>query len=335
MPIDFTEYEGAHYKRLSDYEKQITKLYTDASTQVGLLANGVQLGDVPFILKKHPALKKRFEKIVKELYSGIEAITLNGIEEEWLQSNKKNDDLVNAYLPQAAIAKRYFTTNELAKKAFKGRKIDGLNLSQRIWKTQGQFKEEMEMALDIGIREGKSAAKISQDIRQYLQEPNKLFRRVRDQHGNFQLSKNAKAFSPGQGVYRSSYKNARRVTVTETNMAYRTADSERWDSLDFVIGIEVKLSNNHTLNGIPFTDICDTLKGKYPKDFVFKGWHPHCRCYQIPILQSEEDFIAGKSAEMLEDIPSNFKGWLKDNKKRIDKAKTMPYFLSDNKALLK
>ena len=44
-----------------------------------------------------------------------------------------------------------------------------------------------------------------------------------------------------------------------------TADYERWQQLDFVVGIEIKLSNNHTLNGMPFTDICDKLKGRYPK----------------------------------------------------------------------
>lgn len=103
----------------------------------------------------------------------------------------------------------------------------------------------------------------------------KLFRRVRDEHGELQLSKRAAVFHPGRGVYRSSYKNARRLAATETNIAYMTADYERWQQLDFVVGIEIKLSNNHTLNGVPFTDICDDLKGRYPKDFKFTGWHPY------------------------------------------------------------
>ncbi|MDR0754714.1 MAG: hypothetical protein LBF04_04920, partial [Prevotellaceae bacterium] len=70
-------------------------------------------------------------------------------------------------------------------------------------------------------------------------------------------------------VYRSSFKNARRLTATETNIAYRAADYERMQDFDFVVGIEINLSNNHTLNGKPFTDMCDDLKGKYPKDFKF------------------------------------------------------------------
>ena len=108
--------------------------------------------------------------------------------------------------------------------------------------------------------------------------------RVRDKHGNLRLSKAAKAYHPGRGVYRSSYRNALRLTATENNMAYRTADHLRWQQQPFVVGIEIKLSNNHTCKGVigRFVDICDDRAGVYPKDFKFVGWHPHCRCYCVP-----------------------------------------------------
>lgn len=215
-----------------------------------------------------------------------------------------------------------------------------------MWNYTGQFKEEIEMALDLGIRSGKSAAEMSRDERQYLRYPDKLFRRVRDEHGNLRLSKAAKAFHPGQGVYRSSYKNALRLTATETNIAYRTADFLRVQDLDFVVGIEVRLSNNHTLNGRPFFDICDELAGKYPKDFKFTGWHPFCRCHSIKILKTEEEFFAdeqrllageelgGESLNRVGDVPPQFKEWVRDNRERITKARakgTEAYFLRDNK----
>ena len=96
---------------------------------------------------------------------------------------------------------------------------------------------------------------------------------------------------PRQGVYRSSYKNALRLTATENNMAYRTADHERWNDLDFVIGMEIKLSGNH-----PIEDICDEMCGVYPKTFKFVGWHPFCRCYAVPKLADEDEFIARQQA---------------------------------------
>ena len=238
--------------------------------------------------------------------------------------------------------RKYYSTNDNARNAFIRRKEAGMNLSDQVWRCTEQFKSEIELGIDIGLRDGLSADELSRDLRQYLRYPDKLFRRVRDEHGNLVLSKAAKAFHPGQGVYRSSYKNARRLAATETNMAYRTADYERWQQLDFVVGIEIRLSNNHTLNGQPFEDICDFLKGKYPKDFKFVGWHSHCRCHVVTILKSDEEIsednrriLAGKeptedSVNTVRDAPKNFKGWLEDNRERAKRSYSMPYFIKDN-----
>ena len=154
-------------------------------------------------------------------------------------------------------------------------------------------------------------------------------------------------------MYRSAYKNARRLAATESNIAYRTADYERWQQLDFVVGIRVVLSNNHTLNGEPFYDICDRLsapmgskatkgRGCYPKTFKFTGWHPLCRCHTETILKTldemradEARILAGEpvstqSENSVDDVPQEFKDWIKENKERIERAKSKPYFIRDN-----
>lgn len=53
--------------------------------------------------------------------------------------------------------------------------------------------------------------------------------------------------------------------------------------MPFVIGQYIALSNNHTCKGVEgvFRDMCNDLKGEYPKSFVFTGWHPHCRCHVV------------------------------------------------------
>ena len=93
--------------------------------------------------------------------------------------------------------------------------------------------------------------------------------------------------------------------------------------------MKVWLSNNHTLNGQPFYDICDELKGKYPKDFKFTGWHPFCRCFAVPFLKTaaeiatdNERMIKGeplddKSMNEVNDVPDNFKSWLDRNRERM------------------
>jgi hypothetical protein len=129
-------------------------------------------------------------------------------------------------------------------------------------------------------------------------------------------------------------------------MAYRMSDYHRYQQLDFVVGIEIKLSNNHTLNGVRFTDICDDLKGRYPKTFLFTGWHPQCRCVSVPVLMTTEEFLkqqssilSGRSGRFrstskIKELPVNFYQWIKNSKERLEKAAMrgrQPYFIKTNK----
>nr|UWF86649.1 MAG: minor capsid protein 2 [Bacteriophage sp.] len=349
------KYDKEHMENLSAYEQEVDRLYRQIIQQaatIGISISGDFNPDKPFSFDDYPTIKKRVEKLLSALQSGLSAVILNGIDAEWTLANNKNSELSRMVFGDnigrltEEQYRRYFSTNDNARIAFKERKENGLNLSDRVWRYTNQFKDEIELALDLGIRSGLSADEMTQDLRDYLRYPDKLFRRVRDEHGQLQLSKRAAAFHPGQGVYRSSYKNARRLAATETNMAYMTADYERWQQLDFVVGIEIRLSNNHTLNGEPFVDICDELKGRYPKDFKFTGWHPHCRCHAITILKTDEEIaedtqkilngeeLDGNSINCVDDVPDNFKKWLQDNEARAKRSYSMPYFIRDNEKYL-
>lgn len=347
---ELSPWDKQHLKDLERYSRQIDRIYTDAvreAAAISALVPGLP-PNKPFSFADYPATSKRVDKLLKSLKNRVQVAIVNGIDAEWTLANNKNSELANrvfgddAKKLSPAQYRRYFSTNDKAREAFIARKIEGLSLSDRVWNYTDQFKEEIEMGLDLGIRNGLSADELSRDLRGYLKYPDKLFRRVRDEHGQLHLSSKAKAFHPGAGVYRSSYKNARRLAATETNIAYRTSDYLRWQQLDFVVGIEIRLSNNHTLNGVPFTDICDDLKGKYPKDFKFSGWHPLCRCHAIPILKTEEEMVederrmmageplTGESKNRVGDVPDRFKTWAAENRDRIERAKALPYFMRDN-----
>lgn len=348
------KWERQHLKDLSALDKRIELIYETAVKEAARI--GATIGDFTpdrlFSFSDYPITRKRIEKLLSGLKSGLSAAIVNGINSAWTLSNNKNNELArqvfgdNVGKLSQAQYRRYFSTNDEAREAFIQRKTNGLNLSDRVWNYTNQFKEEIELGLDVCLRNGVSAEDMTKELRQYLKFPDKLFRRVRDEHGVLQLSKRAAAFHPGQGVYRSSFKNARRLAATETNIAYRTADYTRWQDLDFVVGIEIKLSNNHTLNGIEFTDICDKLKGLYPKTFKFTGWHPHCKCYAVTILKTEEEMaednrriMAGEepvqgSKNEVTDVPDNFKQWLTDNEDRAKRSFSVPYFITDNKQFL-
>ena len=153
----------------------------------------------------------------------------------------------------------------------------------------------------------------------------------------------------GQGVYRSAYKNARRLAVTEMNAAYRRAEWESYQNNPLIIGYEIILSNNHTttVNGKVkrLVDICDKLAGRYPKTFRWTGWHPHCRCEMVPIFISESDFrerIRARKAGKLKDwkpnqkqevkqVPKALTDWIVQNEERSKGWQTLPYFVRDNR----
>lgn len=343
--------------------------------------NGVSAA---FSFSDNKRLSEQANAILRALYSGVYNEIKGGVIAEWGNANKSCDALITSIFGRKVKEDnhyaRFFARNKESVDAFFKRKSEygGLNLSQRVWKYVGDFKTEMEMALSVAMGEGKSAATISREVRKYLQRPDMMFRRFRVKTGEQDIfdadgnvvgkepvygrvwkrkvvdavtgnvswqTVNLKDYSFGRGVYRSSYKNAMRLARTETNMAYRTADQERWRQLDFVIGYRVVLSDNH-----PEPDICNDLsakrgekgsRGVYPKDFVFKGWHPQCRCYVVPILADEKEFDKMQEAILNDEpIPESksvirepnkyFQDWWKSNKSRVAEAQSLPYWVKDN-----
>lgn len=339
MAKEQNKFDKQHKQNIKQQEKRIDAIYKTAVDEIVSISNAISKikPDTPFSFSDYPITRKRLNDLLVAFKKQMEVAILSGVRSAWTLANNKNNELANRVFGEnvGKLTQRqyrqYYSNNEEARQAFEQRKINGLSLSERVWNYADQFKDEMELGLDIGIRNGRSADALSRDLRSYLKEPNKLFRRVRNEYGQLVLSERAKSYNPGRGVYRSSYKNARRLAATETNTAYRTADHLRWEKMDFVVGIEIHLSNNHTLNGKPFHDICDELAGRYPKSFKFTGWHPHCRCFATTILKTPDEIKSGKpSKNEVKELPSNFKEWFKNNKERIDNANSLPYFIKDN-----
>lgn len=348
-------YERQHIANLAKYARLIDEIFKSATREAASIGSLVRNFDTSrvFSFQDYPITHDRIQSLLSWLATGLEVAITNGVQSEWTLANNKNNALSQRVfgnnvgkLTQAQY-RRYFSNNDEARQAFFSRKEQGLNLSERVWRYANDFRKDIELGLDVGIRNGLDADAMSRELRTFLQQPEKLFRRVRDEHGELVLSQRASEYHPGQGVYRSSYKNARRLAVTETNMAYRTADYDRMQELDFVVGIEIKLSNNHTTrdskgNIIPLHDICDDLKGRYPKDFKFTGFHPLCRCHVVTILKTEAELmeenraiLAGEepsheSVNAVNDVPDNFKDWIVRNEERIKRARSIPYFMRDN-----
>lgn len=257
----------------------------------------------------------------------------------WQLSENKNNETIQKWLKSLSVATfpevGEYLRNTQAMDAFMQRKISGMNLSDRVWKMGMNIRDQLEYYVESGLAAGRGADKISSDIRQVLNEPDKRFRRVRNAQGKLVPSKPMEQYHPGRGVYRSSFQNARRLARTEINMAYRQADMNFFRSKEEVLGYEVRLSAAH-----PERDICDAAAGRYPKEFNFIGWHPDCLCFVIPILMPDEQFEAWANGEPVtvqyeSDIPESMKKYLVENRARMEGWKTKPYFLEQNEKYIK
>lgn len=345
------DFDMAHYRTTDSYTKAVDKLFVIATNEITNAASKADFDpDKPFSFDDYPKVKAQMQKTVANLTSKVQSVIETGSRKQWLFSCKKNDAFIKSIFDTSKLKKselKQMTDKCLdALSAFQARKVAGMNLSQRVWKYTDQFREQIEHALDVGLGEGRSAQELSRDVRQNLNDPNRLFRRVRDKRGNLVLSKAAKAFHPGRGVYRSSYKNAMRLTRSEINMAYRESDYQRWQNLDFVVGFEIMRSNHEPLCKC---STCEKLVGRYPKTFKFVGWHPQCMCFAIPII--EDYFSEGRkndrvnrlkaalkgteakkyiSPETIDKMPEGFNNWVDAHVEAQKNWSSTPYFIKDN-----
>ena len=347
-------------------EQRVRLLYTSAYDQAMKIAevrNALNAAtDENFTFKANPGAERKLRKILEELGIKLDNLITNGKQTLAKDGVKVAEANVLAKVAgsQKPIAERLIQaatqTTRVAQALgteIANEKRGGVQLSPKVWKTVETSRKELEIIIQNNIIEGKGADVASREVRQYLKDTNRLFRRVKDKTtGEYKLSKAAQQYHPGQGKYRSSYMNARRLTVTEMNMATQAAESAAYASNPLIAGYEIRLSNNHTVKdpskkgGVkPLHDICDELQGKYPATFKFTGWHPHCRCTMIPILISAEERkkLAQARAEgkdyqpkgVITDVPDNYKQWVAANQDRIADAKTLPFFLQDNGEMTK
>lgn len=306
-------------KRLNAYTRKIISIYETLAKESAKIATSTDFdGDGEFSFGDYPRTEKKVNALLDYYSNNMYTLVYNGISDEWKNSNTLQDLLakrvIGTFTRKIADAKQkaYFEHNNAAKKAFMERKIKGLGLSERIWNQRADVKEALEKALSVGIEKGMSAVKLSKKVSKYLNDYPSLAKDYKKKYG--------KAITIQNCEYRSV-----RLARNEINMAYRSAEQERWARMDYIKGKEIKTTNNPSHKH----DMCDLLAGVYPSDFYWTVWHVNCMCYAVPVIMSEEEFWAKKRNDKQIDVPQNFKAWVDDNKQKI--AENKPVFYSQNK----
>ncbi len=325
-------------KGLTFYDKQHIQKILAQQSEVANIFNRFILSITPFLQQwanrssdnvwlrnqvVEKCVDRELDKLQSLLLTNLTAFNIDA----WKRSEMKNEDFISEYVKGMAIdsvrKQGMFATNKDALSQLrKGFDARGNNLSPMVWNLADQTKTQLEYYLQAGLSVGRSSSRISQDLRQILNEPDKRFRRVKDKERKLVMSQPMKNYHPGQGIYRSSKMNALRLTATSTNMSYRTADYERWSKQDFILGIEIHRSAN---NRGP-CKICDAMVGKYPKTFKFIGFHPFCICFATPITMEPDnfaDFLLNDTVpqeQVITDIPKTAKDFVDENKNGVQSA---------------
>ena len=321
--------------RLAKYVALIEEIYEQLNLEAAKLVSTHTdynaEDERPFRWSDYPQTRQKITDIQKQFVEDIQSVIYRGTSEEWKNSNAVQDLLVNAVLKSYDAQvdgekyKALYQENSDALKAFQERKDKGMNISSKLWHQSSIYKKELEEAISCAIQKGTSAITLSKQISKYLQDFPQL---QKDYKERFDKASRAKDCE-----YRSI-----RLARSEINMAYRQAENHRWQQMDFVVGYEIKLSGSHHVD-----DICDQLKGKYPKTFVWTGWHPNDMCYKIPILKTEEEFWAWDGRgdvttgiiNEVKDVPDGFKRWIDNNIHRAKSWESTPYFIRDNKDFIR
>ena len=325
LPNQKTQYKKLN-ERLSKYMASVLSIYESLNKEAAKIALSTDYdGTEEFSFDDYPITKERVQKLQQQFVSDLGGLIYAGTSDEWKRSNLLQDMIADKVLGKyvgehkGKKYEHYYQKNSGALKAFQQRKDRGLNLSDKLWNQSKDLKTSLEETLSVSIEKGIDAVTLSKRVSKYLWDFPSMQAAYEEKFGHASKAKDCE--------YRSI-----RLARSEINMAYRKAEQERWRQFDFVVGYEIKLSGSH-----PAEDVCDRLAGKYPKDFVWSGWHPNDLCYVVPILKTEEEYFADddiKSKNEVTDVPREFKDWCTENWNRISKAEkrgTLPYFLRDNK----
>lgn len=325
-------------KRLIKEINRIIKLYFDGYyvDVSALLYNFKGVNNRRFKFVKYPELNKQFTALNNKLKIEIEAMINNGIAKGWELAELKGSAIdleVSKYLESKGYKKKPVKPqNNNALEAYRKRKRYGLTLSDRVWNLTEHNRARIEDIIDIAITEGKSAKSLSKRLLEFLRNDSELHKLGLT---NKEVKDKIAANKYGRGVYKNPESNALRLAQNEINIAYRTAEIERIKLNDDIVGYEVYLSPSHKV-----FDMCDILKGKYPKNFIFTHWHVGCMCNVRPILKTREELVkemvegvtlpASSSSNYVKTPHKDFYNYISENKEAINRLKHRPDWITEN-----
>lgn len=265
-----------HKRRLKKYTSAVNSVIDELSRSLCAKVdyNG-DIADRDAVLKYVSQLIKGNKKdFARDYVSALNRTIKLASSMEWDISESNVDDLVNAITENKTIEPPKWIANSLkhnedARDAFLRRRDANGNVVSKLQKQAEHYSTLIGESIASAIMKGTSAVSLASQVQSYLNDVDKL-------NGDY------KEYVGDEGRAINVKYTAMRLARTEINSAYKLAEQERYQNLDFVVGYEVHRSGDldEQIYGDSSRkhkcDLCESLKGKYPKDFVFTNWHPNC-----------------------------------------------------------
>ena len=161
--------------------------------------------------------------------------------------------------------------NKTAMDALIRTEYGGITLSKRIWDVTWPVERQIRNQINLSVLTGEGARELSKRVQSYLGMPT-TFRGIA-----------LREYHPGAGVYKSAYKNALRLSVSEMNRAYVEGVYRYSMEKDWIVGWDWT-----TASGNPCSDCLDQEGEFYPKDSPPNiPLHPWCFCWPRPVYREE------------------------------------------------
>ncbi len=162
-------FEKANIKHQNETERdvgRISQIFDEMIGDIALLLYSVKVTKPIFKFKDFPIIENKVNKLLKDKAKLLEIAINKSVKKHWDFAEKKNTDFLQKH---KVSANPIHARNAEGLVGFQNRK--GRELSRRVWKYTGQFKQEIEMYIDLAIKEGTPANQLASKLKKYVRTP--------------------------------------------------------------------------------------------------------------------------------------------------------------------
>lgn len=188
-------------------------------------------------------------------------------------------------LDAARVQRAFGSVNTAAVEAIWARTKNGMKLSDRVWQTSDNARENMRSIILDGVARGRDAVKVARELEQYVKQGAATM--AGDYPGMMARI--------GKRVPKDISYEALRLARTEMSMAFMEGTYAAGRTTPAYKGVRWLLSSSH-----PMPDECDSLAsadlyglgaGGYPAGDEPPLPHPQCLCVASPLAENTQEFV--------------------------------------------